>query len=128
MTERTTRLRRMAVAGAAAVGAVASLVGAAPAQAAANATTVYVWATDVNMRSCNLFSCPTYGSVKVSRMNVTAFCQQRGDVVRDGAYVNDWWLLVDAGGPKGWISAVYVRGGSNWGEIPGVSTDFAHCR
>ncbi|CAL9315958.1 MULTISPECIES: peptidase M23 [unclassified Streptomyces] len=128
MTKRAGRLRRMAVAGAAAAGAAATLVTAAPAQAAANATTVYVWATDVNMRSCNSFSCPTYGSIKVSRMNVTAFCQNRGDVVRDGAYVNDWWLLVDAGGPKGWISAVYVRGGSNWGPIPGVSTDFADCQ
>ncbi|WP_149180012.1 peptidase M23 [Streptomyces sp. TRM49041] len=128
MIKHVGRLRRIAVAGAAAGGVAATLIGAAPAQAAANATTVYVWATDVNMRACASFQCPPYDRVKVSTMNVTAFCQNQGDTVRDGAYVNDWWLLVDAGGPKGWISAVYVRGGSNMSPIPGVSKDFADCR
>ncbi|GAA4933049.1 hypothetical protein ACFPM3_04255 [Streptomyces coeruleoprunus] len=127
-TKRTTRLRRMAVAGAAAAGAAASLVGAAPAQAAADATRVYVWATGVNMRACASYQCPPYDNVKVSRMYVTAFCQNKGDDVRDGNYANNWWLLVDAGGPKGWISAVYVRGGRNWEPIPGVSQDFDDCR
>jgi hypothetical protein len=127
MIKRTSRLRRMAMAGAAAGGAAVSLISAAPAQAAANTTTVYVWATGVNMRSCNSFECPPYDRVKVSRMKVTAYCQNEGDTVRDGDYVNNWWVQVDAGGPRGWISAVYVSGGDNWGPIPGVSQEFDDC-
>lgn len=126
-SKRTTRLRRTAVAAAAACGAAVSLVAAAPAPQAAATTTVYVWASGVNMRACNSFSCPPYSGIKVSRMNVTAYCQNKGDTVRDGQYVNDYWVQVDAGGPRGWISAVYVSGGDNWGPIPGVSQNFEDC-
>ncbi|MFE9622841.1 hypothetical protein ACIHAR_01105 [Streptomyces sp. NPDC052016] len=126
-TKRLSRLRRTAFAAAAACGAGLSLVAAAPSPQAADTTRVYVWASDVNMRACSSFSCPPYSGIKVSRMNVTAYCQSTGDTVRDGQYVNNYWVQVDAGGPRGWISAVYVSGGVNWGPIPGVSENFEDC-
>ncbi|GKQ35074.1 peptidase M23 [Streptomyces sp. A012304] len=127
MSERTSRLRRAAVAAAAMGGAVMSSLGTAPAHAAADTTQVYVWATDVNMRTCASRECPAYGGVRVGRMTVDAYCQEKGQAVTDGPYANDWWVKVEAGGPIGWISAVYVRGGDNWQPIPGVSQDWADC-
>ncbi|MFJ4617014.1 hypothetical protein [Streptomyces sp. NPDC088812] len=121
------RLRRAVLAGAAATGAALSLLTAAPAQAAPDTTQVYVWATNVNMRNCGSFECEPYDRVRISRMYVTAYCQSQGDVVRDSGYVNDWWVQVDAGGPRGWISAVYVRGGRDMQPVPGVSQDFEDC-
>ncbi|MFD7136477.1 peptidase M23 [Streptomyces sp. NPDC059894] len=124
-----TRLRRAVLAGAAATGAALSLLTAAPApaQAAPDTTQVYVWATNVNMRSCAGFECEPYDRVRISRMHVTAYCQSQSDVVRDSGYANDWWVQVDAGGPRGWISAVYVRGGRDMAPVPGVSQDFEDC-
>lgn len=113
-TKTSSRLRRTAAAAVAACGAGLSLIAAAPAPQApqapqaADTTRVYVWGTDVNMRGCAEFSCPPYSGIKVSRMYVTAYC-------------------VDAGGPRGWISAVYVRGGGNYDPIPGVSQNFEDC-
>ncbi|MFJ4468063.1 hypothetical protein ACIP2X_11395 [Streptomyces sp. NPDC089424] len=126
-TNRISRLRRTAAAAAVACGAGVSLIAAAPAPQAAATTTVYVWGTDVNMRSCASFDCPPYSGIKVSRMNVTAYCQSTGDTVKDGPYENNYWVAVDAGGPRGWISAVYVRGGGNYEPIPGVSQNFEDC-
>lgn len=126
-TKRSSRLRRTAAAAVAACGAGLSLVAAAPAPQAADTTRVYVWGTDVNMRGCAEFSCPPYSGIKVSRMYVTAYCQDTGDTVKDGPYENNYWVQVDAGGPRGWISAVYVRGGGNYDPIPGVSQNFEDC-
>ncbi|CAM5681298.1 MULTISPECIES: peptidase M23 [Streptomyces] len=122
MPQRTSRLRRTAVAAAAACGAAISMLGAAPAQAASNTVDVYVWATDVNMRNCPSFSCAPYSHVKLSQVTVDAHCQVKGDTVVDGPYANNWWVQVTAGGPRGWISAVYVSTGNNWEPIPGVPT------
>lgn len=127
MSQRTSRLRRTAVAAAAVGSAAMSLLGAAPAQAASNTTEVYVWATGVNMRSCGSFSCPPYDRIKVSQMTVDAHCQLKGDNVVDGPYANNWWVQVDAGGPRGWISAVYISTGNNWEPIPGVSQNIEDC-
>ncbi|WP_221351007.1 peptidase M23 [Streptomyces beigongshangae] len=128
MSQRTSPLRRTAVAAAAVCGAATSLLGATPAQAASSTTQVYVWATDVNIRTCASLSCPTYGDrIKVSTMNVDAYCQRRGDTVVDGPYANDWWVQMNAGGPRGWISAVYISTGDNWGPVPGVSQNFQDC-
>ena len=58
---------------------------------------------------------------------MTAFCQRQSTEVVDGHYRNNWWVQVNAGGPIGWISAVYVRGGDNDQPVPGLSTG-AFCR
>ncbi|MGW1541922.1 hypothetical protein ACWCPM_17110 [Streptomyces sp. NPDC002309] len=126
-TKKTSRARRTAAAVVAACGAGLSLIAAAPAPQAPQTTQVYVWATGVNMRGCAEFSCPPYSGIKVGRMYVTAYCQSTGDTVKDGPYENNYWVQVDAGGPRGWISAVYVRGGSNYAPIPGVSENFEDC-
>ncbi|MFI9613454.1 hypothetical protein ACIHCM_17605 [Streptomyces sp. NPDC052023] len=61
-----------------------SLIAAAPARQAAGTIRVYVWANDVNMRGCAAYSCPPYSGIKVSRMYVTAYCQNTGDTAKDG--------------------------------------------
>ncbi|MFG3659771.1 hypothetical protein [Streptomyces sp. NPDC047706] len=114
-------------AAAAVCGAGLSLIAAAPAPQAADTARVYVWATDVRMRGCGAYSCPPYSGIKVSRMYVTAHCRNTGDTVRDGPYENNYRVQVDAGGPCGWIGAVYVRGGGNHDPIPGVSENFEDC-
>ncbi|MFI9152563.1 hypothetical protein [Streptomyces sp. NPDC053367] len=126
MSQRTRRLRRAAVSAAAACGAATTVLSAAPAQAYENVP-VYVWATDVNIRSCPHLSCAVYSGMAISWRTVDAHCQRQGDPVTDGPYANNWWVQVDAGGPRGWISAVYISTGDNWQPIPGVSTDFAVC-
>ncbi len=75
MKERVSRLGRTATVAAAAIGAVLSgIATVAPAQAAANGYDVYVWATDVNVRSCPEVSnrCAPLPGVKVSRQRVPA--------------------------------------------------------
>ncbi|MFJ2263675.1 hypothetical protein ACIOKD_36185 [Streptomyces sp. NPDC087844] len=121
------RLRRAALACAAATGAVLSLLTTVPAHAEPETTQVYVWATNVHMRSCAGYECEPYDRVRISRMHVTAYCQNQGDVVRGSGHVNDWWVHVDAGGPRGWISAVYVRGGGDMQPVPGVSQNIEDC-
>jgi hypothetical protein len=63
--------------------------------------TVYVWATNVNVRdntsgpNCNAYpsaaNCP--GIVrKVSQENITVYCQKRGQPVSDSGYHSEWWV------------------------------------
>ncbi|MFF8828482.1 SH3 domain-containing protein [Streptomyces sp. NPDC015131] len=131
MPERPARPRRTypARAAAALAGAVAMVLSTpspAPAHTTHRPTPVFVWATGVNLRTCPSTGCAAH-AWKLSTVEVEAHCQRRGGTVRDGAYANDWWVQVDAGGPVGWVSAVYVSGGGNWEPIPGVSQDFTHC-
>ncbi|MFJ9774448.1 hypothetical protein ACIRVF_24965 [Kitasatospora sp. NPDC101157] len=86
---------------------------------------LYVWATNVNVRACagTSASCPPIEGAQIGRRWVTAFCQRQSTEVVDGPYRNDWWVQVDAGGPVGWISAVYVRGGDNDQPVPGLSLE-----
>lgn len=126
----TTRsLRRALPAGAVAAAAALPLLCSAPAGAAADDTSVYVWATGVNVRVCPEVSaaCPPISGAQIGKRWVTAFCQRTGSEVADGPYRNNWWVQVDAGGPIGWVSAVYVRGGNNDEPIPGLpEDDFCH--
>ncbi|WP_432168972.1 hypothetical protein [Streptomyces sp. 1222.5] len=122
-------LRGTLSAGAVAAAAVVPLLCAAPAQAATSDTSVYVWATGVNVRACPQVSsaCPPISHAQIGKRWVTAFCQRTGSEVTDGPYRNNWWVQADAGGPIGWISAVYVRGGGNDEPVPGLPTD-SDCR
>ena len=115
-------LRRAVPAGAVAAAAALPLLCSAPAQAATAESSVYVWATNVNVRVCPETSsaCPPISGAQIGRRWVTAFCQTTGSEVVDGPYRNNWWVQVNAGGPIGWISAVYVRGGNNDEPIPSV--------
>ncbi|MFJ2610503.1 hypothetical protein ACIQOU_27960 [Streptomyces sp. NPDC091279] len=118
-------LRRAVPAGAVATAAALPLLIPTPAQATTADTQVYVWATGVNVRPCPEISadCPPYAHSQIGKRWVTAFCQRTGTQVVDGPYRNNWWVQVNAGGPIGWINAVYIRSGSNDQPIPGVSTE-----
>ncbi|MFE6867300.1 peptidase M23 [Kitasatospora sp. NPDC057692] len=122
-------LRRAVPAGVFAAAAALPLLAPAGAHATTSSTQVYVWATDVNVRACAgvSASCPPIGLAQIGQRWVTAFCQVRSTEVVDGPYYNNWWVKVDAGGPVGWISAVYVRGGDNDQPVPGVSTSGIDC-
>ena len=48
-------------------------------------------------------------------------CQRAGGTVRAGAYYNhNWALTVADNGRRGWVNAVWARGGSNNGPFGGV--------
>ncbi|MEE1927528.1 hypothetical protein V1J52_04885 [Streptomyces sp. TRM 70351] len=132
----TPRIRRAsAILAAAATGLLAFLTAptAQAAQAASAAPTgtaaadcryaycVDIWASNVNVRSCPEVSsrCQPVG-FQVSREQVGAYCQALGGYVRDGQYENRYWVHILTGRGSGWVSAVYVRGGSNNSGIPGI--------
>jgi hypothetical protein len=122
-------LRRAVLVGAVATAAALPLLLPPAAQATTSDAQLYVWATGVNVRDCPEVSaaCPPIQGAQIGKRWVTAFCQQQGTEVVDGPYRNNWWVQVDAGGPIGWISAVYVRGGDNDQPVPGLSTE-SFCR
>src|SRR6266568_3395385 len=80
----------------------------APAQSAHSAVTAaygqanykhYVWADGVNVRNCPWLSC------------------NAGAKINHGNY---WWALVDLGWYRGWVSDIFLSGGSNWSRVPGI--------
>ncbi|MEW2304685.1 hypothetical protein AB0958_32800 [Streptomyces sp. NPDC006655] len=97
---------------------------AAPAQAAPATSTVHIWAGQVHVRQCASTTCDLATSELLTNVNVQAYCQRWGDNVSDGAYHNHYWVeIVSPQGWLGWVSAVYVSGGSNDGPVPGVPVE-----
>ncbi|MFJ9817355.1 hypothetical protein ACIRU3_19175 [Streptomyces sp. NPDC101151] len=95
-----------------------------PAQAAASGKTVHIWAGQVRVRQCASTSCDLATSERLTNVDVYAYCQRWGDRVTDGPYYNHYWVeIVSPQGWLGWVSAVYVSGGSNDGPVPGVSVE-----
>ncbi|MFE9449932.1 hypothetical protein [Streptomyces sp. NPDC006739] len=110
----------------AAVLGLVALVGLAPgpAQAAASSNTVHIWASQVRVRQCASTTCDVATTERLSNVDVYAYCQRWGDRVSDGSYYNHYWVeIVSPQGWLGWVSAVYVSGGSNDGPVPGVPVE-----
>ena|SRR2546430_10223606 len=78
---------------------------------------VYIWATNVFVRSCPSQNC---GAVdEISRNSVTDFCQLQSDVVNAEGYTNNWWsYILTPGGAYGWISNIYIRGNAIIAGVP----------
>ncbi|MEU0672959.1 peptidase M23 [Streptomyces sp. NPDC006172] len=100
-----------------------------PARAAL--TSVYIWATDVNVRhdgadaDCVFYpsrgTCPTVVAT-VSRTTARGHCQREGETVRDSGYSNRWWTLVElADGRVGWVNNIYIQGGEKIAGVPDCS-------
>lgn len=127
----------MAVAASGALGA--SVIAAAPAQAAParqpvgkraadRIVWVYVWATNVNVRTGGTRACVEYPSTgncptiirKVSKQEIGVYCQKRGQPVSDSGYYSEWWSYTYNGGyqPSGWVSNVYIRGKAHLDGVP----------
>ncbi|MFE9370552.1 hypothetical protein ACFYM2_12370 [Streptomyces sp. NPDC006711] len=97
---------------------------AAPAQADIKTSTVHIWASQVRVRECSNTSCGLASQERLTNVNVQAFCQRWDGRVADGPYYNHYWVeIVTPGGWLGWVSAVYVSGGSNDGPVPGVPVE-----
>ncbi|MFG3659768.1 peptidase M23 [Streptomyces sp. NPDC047706] len=101
---------------------------AAPAHSSAALTSVYIWATNVNVRhdgadaDCvfhpSRASCPTVVAT-VSRTTARGHCQRIGETVRDSGYSNRWWTLVElADGKIGWVNNIYIQGGEKIAGVP----------
>jgi hypothetical protein len=102
-------------------------VGVVPANAE---VTVYVWASNVNVRANRSGdrACLDYPSVgncpdvimKVSRQNIVVYCQKKGQPVSDSGYSSEWWSYTYTGsrGPTGWTSNVYIRGNAHLDGVP----------
>jgi hypothetical protein len=96
-----------------------------PAQSAHGAVTVayanyrhYVWANDVNVRNCAWLSC-NVGAV-INHGYYWFVCQKKAGTVYYLSYANDWWAEVDLGWYRGWVSDIFLSGGSNWSRVPGI--------
>ncbi|MYR58093.1 hypothetical protein GTY54_18270 [Streptomyces sp. SID625] len=97
----------------------------APAQADVTTRPVHIWASQVRVRECaSSTSCGLATQERLTNVTVQAFCQRWGDRVSDGSYYNHYWVeIVTPGGWLGWVSAVYVSGGSNDGPVPNVPVE-----
>ncbi|MFJ6658873.1 hypothetical protein ACIQNG_21355 [Streptomyces sp. NPDC091377] len=103
------------------------LSAAPPAAAHPPSGEVHVWASDVRVRSCQSRTCDLATTERLSRVKVKAYCQvDAGESgrVTDGRLTNTYWVqIITPGRTLGWISAVYVSGGSNNGPVPGAPVD-----
>ncbi|NEC86153.1 peptidase M23 [Streptomyces sp. SID12501] len=102
----------------------ASALNASTAVSAANdgdpdLTDIYIWATDVNLRSQ-----PTSASPRLavrSQYFMDAVCQKQGQFVNDPAVgANSWWTAVMefGGSDVAWVSNLYIRGGEKIAGVP----------
>ncbi|MFJ8942225.1 peptidase M23 [Streptomyces sp. NPDC102395] len=102
-----------------------------PAPARAALTSVYIWATGVNVRhdgadaDCVFHpsrgTCPTVVAT-VSRTTAQAHCQREGETIHDSGYSNRWWTLVElADGKVGWVNNIYIQGGEKIAGVPDCS-------
>ncbi|TWE13146.1 hypothetical protein [Rudaeicoccus suwonensis] len=50
------------------------------------------------------------------------YCQTKGSELNASGYQNNWWLKTDddSGNSGVWVNAIFVSGGSNNGQIPGI--------
>ncbi|MFF3334066.1 hypothetical protein ACFYWX_31695 [Streptomyces sp. NPDC002888] len=98
--------------------------GAQPAAAHPPSGSVYVYASDVRVRTCQSTSCDLATTERLTRVRVQAYCQMDGGAqgrVTDGPYTNTYWVqIITPGRTLGWISAVFVSGGSNNSPVPGA--------
>ncbi|MFH8224376.1 hypothetical protein ACH4C2_35200 [Streptomyces sp. NPDC018057] len=97
----------------------------APAQADISTRPVHIWASQVRVRECaSSTSCGLATQERLTNVTVQAYCQRWGDRVSDGSYYNHYWVeIITPGGWLGWVSAVYVSGGSNDGPVPNVPVE-----
>ncbi|MBN0048409.1 hypothetical protein JS756_30765 [Streptomyces actuosus] len=96
----------------------------APAQADITTSPVHIWASQVRVRQCASTTCGLASQEGLTNVTVQAFCQRWGDRVADGPYYNHYWVeIITPQGWLGWVSAVYVSGGSNDGPVPGVRVE-----
>ncbi|WP_105969508.1 hypothetical protein [Streptomyces geranii] len=115
------------LAGLLAIVATILLSGAQPAAAHPPSGSVHVWASDVRVRTCQSTTCDLATTERLTRVTVQAYCQvnagERGRVT-DGPYTNTYWVqVITPGRTLGWISAVFVSGGSNNSPVPGAPID-----
>lgn len=108
-------------------GQAATATWQAPAQSAHSAVTAaygqanykhYVWADGVNVRNCPWLSCNV--GAKINHGYYWFVCQKKAGTVHYLGYANNWWALVDLGFYRGWVSDIFLSGGSNWSRVPGI--------
>ncbi|MGI5359048.1 peptidase M23 [Streptomyces sp. CA-252508] len=96
--------------------------------ASAAATSVYIWATSVNVRydgaDADCVHYPSRGScvkivATVSRTTAEGMCQHPGEEIVDSGYRNRWWTLLKLpDGTIGWVNNIYIQGGEKIAGVP----------
>ncbi|MGA4863293.1 peptidase M23 [Streptomyces lavendulocolor] len=96
--------------------------------ASAAATSVYIWATNVNVRydgaDADCVHYPSRGScvkivATVSRTTAEGMCQHPGEEIVDSGYRNRWWTLLKLpDGTIGWVNNIYIQGGEKIAGVP----------
>ncbi|MFD5623454.1 peptidase M23 [Streptomyces yangpuensis] len=94
----------------------------------AAATSVYIWATRVNVRydgaDADCVHYPSRGScvkivATVSRTTAEGMCQHPGEEIVDSGYRNRWWTLLKLpDGTIGWVNNIYIQGGEKIAGVP----------
>ncbi|MFG2339466.1 peptidase M23 [Streptomyces yangpuensis] len=94
----------------------------------AAATSVYIWATQVNVRydgaDADCVHYPSRGScvkivATVSRTTAEGMCQHPGEEIVDSGYRNRWWTLLRLpDGTIGWVNNIYIQGGEKIAGVP----------
>ncbi|MFJ9944198.1 hypothetical protein [Streptomyces erythrochromogenes] len=103
-------------------------VRSVPSAAAAAAKSVYIWASNVNVRydgaDADCVHYPSRGScvkivATVSRTTAEGMCQHPGEEIVDSGYRNRWWTLLKLpNGTIGWVNNIYVQGGEKIAGVP----------
>ncbi|SRR5579884_511003 len=70
----------------------------------------------------NACSTPTQDCPVIEYVNTGTYqaaCQQEGDTISDVNYTNNWWTdLQTSDGKWGWVSNIYIKGGSQIAGVP----------
>ncbi|WP_107047447.1 SH3 domain-containing protein [Streptomyces sp. NRRL F-2664] len=92
------------------------------------AASVYIWATNVNVRydaaDADCVHHPSRTSctkivATVSRTAAEGMCQHPGEEITDSGYRNRWWTLLKLpNGTIGWVNNIYLQGGEKIAGIP----------
>ncbi|MFJ2598426.1 peptidase M23 [Streptomyces erythrochromogenes] len=116
-----------AVAAALTLGSPAAVASPASSASAA-ATSVYIWASNVNVRydgaDADCVHYPSRAScvkivATVSRTRAEGMCQHPGEEIVDSGYRNRWWTLLKLpDGTIGWVNNIYIQGGEKIAGVP----------
>ena len=88
---------------------------------------VHVWQDGVRVRKgASSMSIPSNIIGEIDEGDYVAIKQCAGGQVNldqsEGGYKNFWWVQLDTPVGRGWVTAVYVKGGKNQERVPHVPT------
>jgi hypothetical protein len=90
-------------------------------------TSVYIWATDVNVRwkggaicTYNPSTTNCVSVAQVSKLYVLDGCQATGQTITYDGITNNWWsdIYISSIGVEGWVNNVFIQEGHKIANVP----------